>query len=142
MFMNYYIAWNKAKPYVMKALEEYPEYQLVLTGHSLGGSVACLMNLLIFTSITGPSTSTTTSSPEATEVPEETMTTTKTSPPPLPTIKNAITTSTIGYVKPDASRTLRHPVTIVTMTAATMTLTNTNMNKTTIMHIQQQLLPS
>jgi hypothetical protein len=43
--------WEKAQPHVTKALNEYPDYRLVITGHSLGAGVACLINILIHNSM-------------------------------------------------------------------------------------------
>jgi len=38
--------WKRANCTVKDALEKYKDYDLVLTGHSLGGGAACLLNLL------------------------------------------------------------------------------------------------
>jgi hypothetical protein len=40
--------WKHVKNHVQAAMEEYPEYSLVLTGHSLGASVVCLMTILLY----------------------------------------------------------------------------------------------
>lgn len=46
---GFYSSWLNTRrvilPYVSKALEKYPEYKLVLVGHSLGGAVATLAGL-------------------------------------------------------------------------------------------------
>jgi Lipase (class 3) len=39
--------WDVAGPTVLQLLEENPQYELVLTGHSLGAGTASLLNILI-----------------------------------------------------------------------------------------------
>jgi len=41
--------WEAAGPTVQRMLRDNPEYGLVLTGHSLGGGAACLLNILCHT---------------------------------------------------------------------------------------------
>lgn len=38
--------WSAARPYVMSALKEHEDYAFIITGHSLGAGVACLVNIL------------------------------------------------------------------------------------------------
>ena len=38
--------WDAAGPYILSALEQHEDYSLVITGHSLGAGVACLLNML------------------------------------------------------------------------------------------------
>lgn len=38
--------WEAAGPLVVAALKEHDDYSLVITGHSLGAGVACLVNIL------------------------------------------------------------------------------------------------
>jgi hypothetical protein len=40
--------WMRLKCHVYKAMEEYPDYALVTTGHSLGGGVATLVNIMLY----------------------------------------------------------------------------------------------
>ncbi|KNE56360.1 hypothetical protein AMAG_17907 [Allomyces macrogynus ATCC 38327] len=46
MLKNAQLLANNLGPYIKHALDEYPEYGLVLCGHSLGGGVAALLALL------------------------------------------------------------------------------------------------
>lgn len=39
--------WDVAGPRVISLLKEHPEYELILTGHSLGAGTACLLNVML-----------------------------------------------------------------------------------------------
>lgn len=49
MHTGFYTSWLNTRkvilPHIAEALEKYPDYQLVLVGHSLGGAVATLAGL-------------------------------------------------------------------------------------------------
>ena len=38
--------WEAAAPFILAALKEHDDYSLVITGHSLGAGVACLLNIM------------------------------------------------------------------------------------------------
>lgn len=46
--------WTVAGPIVLKLLDDNPTYTLTLTGHSLGGGVAALLNILVHQQDTKP----------------------------------------------------------------------------------------
>jgi Lipase (class 3) len=39
--------WRKVAPTIVQSFRRYPNYELIVTGHSMGGGCACLINLLM-----------------------------------------------------------------------------------------------
>ena len=39
--------WDGVKPKIMELMDEHKDYELVVTGHSLGGGASCLLNLIL-----------------------------------------------------------------------------------------------
>lgn len=40
--------WKESGEIIIKLLDEYPDYKLVVCGHSLGGGASCLLTLHIY----------------------------------------------------------------------------------------------